>query len=118
MPTFDDENLDAHERALLEKACSQADDSFDAAFQEWSERVDAGEVKADVDTWPLSLALPDSDVTVHRCESRRADFAALGKQAALSTQRHGRDAYLELSDDPDELLGRELYFWYVKFREH
>jgi hypothetical protein len=35
VPTLDDENMDAQERAMLEKACSEADDSFDAAFREY-----------------------------------------------------------------------------------
>lgn len=112
-----DEYLDADERAALDRACSAAHDAFRPAFEQWKRRVDAGEVAADVDAWPISVAVPDSAVTQGKCESHRADFAQAGKQAALSTQRHGRDAYLDLSDDADELFGREMYFWYVKFRD-
>lgn len=117
MPSFDDENMEAQERNQLQQACSAADEAFGAAFDQWRQRVEAGELAADVDTWPILVSVPDTVVIKDKCESYRAQFADAGKQAALSNQRRGRDAYLELSDDPDELFGRELYFWYVRFRE-
>jgi hypothetical protein len=117
MHTYDHENLDAGERAAIEQACKAASEAFNGAFQEWKRRLQAGDASPISVAWPLSLAVPESVVVQDKCESRRAEFAELGKQAALATERRSRDAYLELSDDPDELLGKELYFWYVKYRD-
>jgi hypothetical protein len=110
------DSLDASERAALDAACREAHEAFGPAFEQWRRRVDAGEVAPIQVSWPLSVAVPDNIVVGGKCASRRAEFAELGKQAALAAQRQGRDAYLELSDDPDELLGQEMYSWYVKYR--
>ena len=117
MPSFDDQNMEPQERAQLQQACSAAEQAFRAAFDQWRKRVEAGELAADVATWPILVSVPDTVVIKDKCESYRSQFADAGKQAALSTPRRGRDAYLELSEDPDELFGRELYFWYVRFRD-
>jgi hypothetical protein len=113
---FDDENLDALERAQLEKACAEAHAAFYPAFQAWSRRLEAGEDLPRSDSWPLTVAVPDTVISAGKCEERREEFAELGKKAALSTHRQGRDAYVELSDDPDEIFGKEMYFWYVRYR--
>jgi hypothetical protein len=112
---FDD--LDPGERATLDQACADAHAAFYPAFEEWRHRVDSGQVAPVAVAWPLSVAVPDSLVVAGKCGARRADFAELGKQAALAEQRNGRDAYLELSDDADEMLGKEMYFWYVKYKD-
>jgi len=114
---FDDEDLDPTELAAIDRACAEARAAFYPAFEEWKQRVDSGQAEPIPLAWPLSVAVPDSFVVEGKCAGRRAEFAELGKQAALSNQRNGRDAYLELSDDPDELHGDELYFWYVKYRD-